>query len=102
MLKEVLDGLTPDEKDTVTLAVITYEVGDLAKSLFRAELHSDKVYLGEAKLACSDIIAQIILLCEKHGWSFDELKEWGCGRFIERVNEAKRKRLMAQHGGDFK
>ena len=94
MLKEVLDRLNPNETPQEQLAVFMYELGDLAKCLFRSQFGDGRGYEGESQLALADLIAQSILLCEKKGWDFEKVKEIGIERCIERMEQAINRRLL--------
>jgi hypothetical protein len=86
MLKEIIDQLDPNETSLQQMSVLMYELGDLAKGVFYAHSYKESAYMIEAKISLSDLLAQCILLCERQGWDFEEVKQMGIERFIERVN----------------
>jgi hypothetical protein len=44
-----------------------------------------KGYRIEARIAASDVIAQMVVMCEREGWNFYELIKLGKERFIEKI-----------------
>jgi hypothetical protein len=70
---------------------MTYELGDLAKMLtyemrYR-EVNNERsrIYKAEAQTAMSDLLAQCVLMCEREGWNFWEVKKLGESRFKEKI-----------------
>ena len=89
-MKRVLDQvseLNPYETSLETASIMTYELGDLVKMLFYSKVYpKDKdVYMIEAKISLSDILAQCHVICEREGWNFIEIDILGKERLFERV-----------------
>jgi hypothetical protein len=87
MLIELVDKLGKDETTWKQLAILQYELGDLAKAIVYRERHPGdcRVWNVEAKISLSDLIAQTIIVCEREGWDFDEIKQMGIERCIEKI-----------------
>jgi hypothetical protein len=89
MLLEHVNGTNSGETSLDTVAIAMYELGDLAKYLFYRRVYPDedrtKYYSIEAKIAMSDLLAQCLVICEREGWIFDDLKGLGVARCIERI-----------------
>ncbi len=68
-----------------TCNILTYELGDAVKMFVYAERYNNPDYLIEARISLSDVLAQIQLLCDRHGWQFWQLKRLGVERFVEKV-----------------
>jgi len=87
MLKEYVDKLGNNETTWKQLAILQYELGDLARGIVYRERHPEdaKVWTVEAKVALSDLIAQTIITCEREGWDFEEIKQMGIERCIEKI-----------------
>jgi len=71
--------------------IMTYELGDLVKSLVYAEVRRDceAAYLAEARIALADIITQTYILAEVLGADWQDLRLDGEERFRERMTELK-------------
>ena len=69
------------------LAIILYELGDLSKAIvYRERYPEDRIaWNGEAKCAISDLIAQCIVICEREGWDYEEMRQLGIERMIEKI-----------------
>ena len=76
-----------------TLAVLLYEMGDLAKAVMRAQWEPDlaKGYRGEEKIALGDIYVQWQLICETRGFEPEEIKQLGIEHFEDRIEERRGK-----------
>lgn len=64
-----------------------YELGDLVHSAVYREWQpfNAKGWTAEMKIAVADMLAQIIILCEREGFDFEELKQFGIARCIEKT-----------------
>ena len=74
------------------LAIITYELGDLAKASVYGHLNADDAdpaYRAEARIALSDIIIQTFILAEYLDVDWPELERDGVERFHERMAKCK-------------
>lgn len=75
-----------------TVSVLSYEVGRLMEQVmymsWAKRLHNDDkasvMHLGFAKSEIIDVIAMAVLICEKLGMDFDEAKELGIEKAMER------------------
>ena len=80
--------------------IIMYEFGDLCRSivyserfkdnnntLFRDGFKDTSTILSEGKLAMSDMITQLRILCLSLEWNFDELSELGIKHLEERQKD---------------
>jgi hypothetical protein len=87
MLLEHIERLGKGETTWLQLAILMYELGDLAKGIVYRERHPDcaDVWTIEAKVALSDLVAQTIIICEREGWNFEEVKRLGIERCIEKI-----------------
>ena len=67
-----------------TLNVLGYEFGDLQKALTYMRFYPDYrvAYIGEAKAAMADLLAQAELICETMGWDLEDLRVLGDARFL--------------------
>jgi len=83
MLKDYL----PNPKETLIeqLPVVYYNLGDLSKSIHKAEVEKEPAYLIEAKIAIADLYAQLAVMCEKLGYDPEFVRLLGEERFIERM-----------------
>jgi hypothetical protein len=77
----------PGETSLETMAVLQYELGDLAKCFFYAKIRpwNKEGYEREARTTMSDLLTQVRVVCEREGWNFDKLYELGEERMIERI-----------------
>ena len=76
----------PNEDSLRTANVATYELGDLIKRLFYAQIYPDRRNcLIEAKIAMSDLIAQCHIICKREKWNFAEIETLGINRAHERI-----------------
>ena len=97
MLLEWVEKGNPGETSLETSSVMTYELGDLVKMLFYSKVRpwGARAYMIEAKISLSDLLAQIIILCEREKWDFEEVKKLGIDRAIQRIE-----RRLANIGTD--
>lgn len=77
------------------LAIITYEMGDLNRSIvyaerFRNDEKARTAYLANGKLALADLLTQLHLLCQTVGWDFNELRMLGAKHLNERQEDFKK------------
>jgi len=98
----ILKAQEPDSDNLFfRLAIIDYELGDLAraivyserftkKAMFRDGFKDKSVILTEGKLAMADVLTQLHLLCISLGWNFEELRELGAQHLEERQKDFKR------------
>jgi len=79
----------PKANQFFRLAIILYELGDLAKNLVYAARfpNCSSAYEKEAKLAVADLIIMTHALCIEKGWDFEELRLLGLQRLRERYRE---------------
>jgi len=73
------------------LPIMTYELGDLAKMLsyenrYKEDKRRSRIYNAESQIAMSDLLAQCVLMCERAGWDFWQLKKLGEQRFREKID----------------
>jgi hypothetical protein len=89
--KRLIDLNTHEKSSLEQFAVLTYEIGDLAKMLTYAKRYAwvdigrSKTYKVEAQLAMSDTLAQLVLMCQREGWDFWHLARLGQERMREKV-----------------
>jgi len=71
-----------------TTGVLTYEVGRMMEQAMYMHWASDdaerKTRRGFYKSEVIDAIAQLILICEGQGWSFEEMAQMGIEKAMER------------------
>lgn len=77
------------------LSIISYEIGDLHRSIVYAERFKDDekariAYMANGKLAMADVLTQLYLLCVSFGWNFHELRRLGAKHLEERHQDFKR------------
>ena len=79
----------PKANQFFRLAIILYELGDLAKNLVYATRFPSysSAHEKDAKLAAADLITMIHALCIEKGWDFEELRLLGLNRLKERYKE---------------
>ena len=87
-----LSSYPAHEKNSLEqIPILTYEVGDLAKMFAYAHRYRlvdkdrSKGYKIEARIAASDVIAQMVVMCDREGWDFWEVKKLGEERFREKI-----------------
>jgi hypothetical protein len=89
--KRLIDLDTHEKTSLEQFAVLTYEIGDLAKMLTYVKRYAwvdsghSKAYKKEAELAMSDTLAQLVLMCQREGWDFWHLARLGQERMREKV-----------------
>ncbi len=85
------------------LAIMDYELGDLARSLvysnrfnesnkvqYGSNWISPEVILSNGKLAMADLVTQLHMLCLSLGWNFEDLRELGLEHLRERQKDFER------------
>ena len=71
-----------------TTAVLSYEVGRmLEQAMYLKWKGYDPARMGFYKSEVMDAIAQLVLICESIGVSFDEMKELGIEKAMERFTQ---------------
>ena len=85
-----LHGTTEPLNETVS--VLSYEVGNLLEHAMylkwkRGDLVDSRIRMGLFKSELPDAIAQLILICESVGVDFDEMKELGIEKAMERFTK---------------
>jgi hypothetical protein len=92
-----LSSYPAHEKNSLEqIPIITYELGDLAKMFVYAQRYAwvdkekSRGYRLEAKIAASDVIAQMVVMCEREGWNFWEVKRLGEERFREKIERHRK------------
>ncbi len=86
-----LKGGTPEPLHETT-AVLSYEVGKMMEqAMYLYWFGYDKARLGFYKSEVMDAIAQLVLICESLGISFDEMKELGIEKAMERFTGKEKK-----------
>ena len=89
--KRLIDLNTHEKTSLEQFAVVTYELGDLAKNLTYVRRYDwvdkerSRLYKVEAELAMSDVLAQLVLMCQREGWDFWGLARLGQERMREKV-----------------
>ena len=89
--KRLIDLPTHETNSHEQFEVIAYELGDLARGLnyTRRYRWTDKQRaLGwrlDAETAMSDLLAQLVLMCQREGWDFWSLARLGQERMREKV-----------------
>jgi hypothetical protein len=89
--KRLIDLNTHEKTSLEQFAVLTYEIGDLAKNLTYAKRYAwvsddrSRLYKKEAEIAMSDVLAQLILMCQREGWDLWTLARLGQERMREKV-----------------
>ena len=98
--KEFYTALTVFKKGTKeplheTAAVLSYEVGGMLEQAmylkWGGDLTEAKARLGLFKSELMDAIAQIILICEGIGVSYEEMRELGIEKAMERFTGKQKK-----------
>lgn len=75
-----------------TTAVLSYEVGRMMEqSMYLHWYGEDLARLGFYKSELMDAIAQLVLICESIEVSFDEMKELGIEKAVERFMGREKK-----------
>lgn len=75
-----------------TTAVLSYEVGKMMEQAMYLYWHGyDPARLGFYKSELIDAIAQLVLICESIRVDFDEMKELGIEKAMERFTGKERK-----------
>lgn len=87
--KEFFEALTKYKGDKEplheTIAVLSYECGKmLEQAMYLYWRGEDKARLGFIKSELMDVIAQSILICQSLGCSFEEMRELGIEKALER------------------
>jgi len=93
--QRLIDLPTHENTSIEQIPILTYELGDLSKNLTYVQRYSwtgkdTTGYKIEAKIAMSDLLAQLMLMCEREGWNFWELVKLGKERFTEKVERHRR------------
>ena len=99
-LKELKKNEPTSDNTFFRTNIIMYEFGDLCRSvvyaerfknsnktLFRDGFKDTSTILSEGKLAMSDMITQLRMLCLSFEWNFDELSELGIKHLEERQKD---------------
>jgi len=88
------------EKENIAeqLLVLTYEIGDLAKSIAYMTWYPKDAndWKGEAKKAIADIITQLRITCAYLDISFEEMDELGFLALKEKAEEYRKKGLKKE------
>ena len=81
------------ENALVHIPILMYEIGDIAKCVFRANQTYEgcKDYKGDMKLAIADSIVQLAILAEYFDLDIDECFSIGIIHMKERLLEARQK-----------
>ncbi len=75
-----------------TVSVLSYEVGRmLEQAMYLKWYGKDKARMGFLKSELMDAIAQCVLICESIGADFDEMKDYGIEKAMERFTGKERK-----------
>lgn len=75
-----------------TTAVLSYEVGRMLEQAMHMHwCGKDSARMGFYKSELIDAIAQCVLICESLGVDFDEMKEMGIEKAMERFTGKERK-----------
>jgi hypothetical protein len=89
--KRLIDLPTHETSSLEQFSVLTYEVGDLAKNLTYVKRYAwvdqgrSRIHKVEAEIAMSDVLAQLVLMCQREGWDFWHLARLGQERMREKV-----------------
>jgi hypothetical protein len=89
--KRLIDLNIHEKTSLEQFAVLTYEIGDLAKMLTYVRRYAwvsddrSRLYKKEAEIAMSDTLAQLVLMCQREGWDFWTLARLGQERMREKV-----------------
>jgi hypothetical protein len=87
-----MDGITPIEPPTSLLfrvSLLSVEVGDVQKSIIYATRFPDDkgIYLAHAKADLGDVAAQLDLLAQQLGTTYEEVLKVGKEHISERYKE---------------
>ena len=76
-----------------TTAVLCYEVGKMMEQVMYMKWHPEdyKVRMGFYKSEVMDAIAQLVLICASINVDFEEMKELGIEKAMERFTKKERK-----------
>lgn len=77
-----------------TLDVLIYEVaGDMNKLNHRSKRYpeSRNAYLGDLKGETSDALSMLRMFIEQQGWDFYEITNLGESRYLERMDDIRKK-----------
>ena len=90
-IAKLVYAVFPEESIERQALVIVYEVGDLMRCIQRMGCTRSnteyRAYRVEAKKAIADLITQLRLSCEKLGFSFEELDDFGFEALKEKMKE---------------
>lgn len=95
--KEFFEALTQfrgsKEPLLMTTTVLSYEVGAMLQQAFYAQKLPDEasVRLGFFDSELMDAIAQLVLICESRGKDFEEMKQLGIEKALERFTGKEKK-----------
>ena len=92
---QLLEETYQEEKVEDQIRVVTYELGDLVKSIHYAWRFPElrRPYLMEAKRALADLLVQLLITCKHLGFTVDEILQLG-------LQAAKESKLGKEvHGG---
>lgn len=98
MYKEVLEKHEVEQTPEFTLSILTSEVGKLHQMSYRRFRFGKEGYLGEDRIALSDVITMAKLLAEQKGYNIRELEEEGLERFDYRISEVKKAEIEKRYG----
>ncbi len=88
-LTELHNGKEPLHE---TVAVLSYEVGRMMEqAMYMLWCGDDKARMGFFKSELMDAIAQCVLICESVGADFEEMKELGIEKAMERFTGKEKK-----------
>lgn len=95
LLRELKKNEPTSDNRQFRINIITYELGDLARAIvyadrFRNDEKQFKIRMADAKLAISDVLTQLFLLCETNGWDFHEMRKLGAEHLEERHEDFKK------------
>ncbi len=95
-LRDILKDMKPagmSENALVHIPILMYEIGDVAKCVFRASQSFEgcKDYKGDMKLAVADSMVQLAIIAEYFDLNIEECFEIGVVHMKERLLETKQK-----------